>query len=163
MPFLCNMYTGLLHLHNLLRWVIIILLVVAIIRHLRGMMNNKPLTAGDKRNALILMISAHIQLLTGIYEWFFGAFGLKLIRAAGMGVVMKNAAMRFWAIEHITGMLIAITLITLGRSVSKKPIPDQTKHSRMFWFFFVAFILIIASVPWPFREAIARPLFPGMK
>ncbi|HRE53055.1 MAG TPA: hypothetical protein PK339_16670 [Flavitalea sp.] len=156
------MYTGLLHLHNLLRWVIIILLVIAIVKSFSGMTGKKPFTKGDKKTGLFLMIAAHIQLLIGLYEWFFGAWGLKLIQKIGMGEAMKEPAYRFWAVEHLTGMLIAIVLITIGRGASKKNIPDQAKHSKTFWFFLIAFIIILAVVPWPFREAIARPLFPGM-
>ena len=156
------MYTGLLHLHNLLRWVILILLVIAIIKSFSGMTGKKPFTKGDKKTGLFLMIAAHIQLLIGLYEWFFGAWGLKLIRNVGMGEAMKEPAYRFWTVEHITGMLIAIILITIGRGASKKNISDRAKHSKTFWFFLIAFILILAVVPWPFREAIARPLFPGM-
>lgn len=156
------MYTGILHLHNLLRWVIIILLLIAIVRHLSGMSGRRPLTAGDKKTGLFLMISAHIQLLIGLYEWFAGNFGLNLIRNAGMGEVMKNSAMRFWAVEHFTGMLIAIILITVGRGQYKKNISDTKKHSRAFWFFLVALLIILASVPWPGRPGIERPLLPGM-
>lgn len=156
------MYTGLLHLHNLLRWVILILLVVAILRHLAGMSGKKPFTNGDRKTGLFLMISAHIQLLIGLYQWFAGPWGLKLIQnAGGMGEVMKNAVWRFWAVEHLVGMLIAIILITIGRGVSKKNLPDQTKHKRTFWLFLVALIIILSVVPWPGRE-VGRPLLPGV-
>ena len=155
------MYTGLLHLHNLLRWVILILLLVALFRHLAGMNNKRPVSAGDKKVDLFLMIAAHITLLVGLYQWIAGPWGLKLIQSAGMSEVMKNSAYRFFAIEHLTGMLIAIVLITIGRGKVKRAV-DYTAHKKAFWFFLVALILILASVPWPFREAVARPLFPGM-
>jgi hypothetical protein len=62
------MYTGLLHLHNLLRWVILILLLVAIIKAFMGMNGKKPFTPGDRKVGLFLMIAAHITLL-GITEY----------------------------------------------------------------------------------------------
>ncbi|HLA53214.1 MAG TPA: hypothetical protein VK618_07910 [Flavitalea sp.] len=158
------MYNGFVHLHNLLRWVIIILLLVVIIRQLTGMLGRKPFLPKDKRLSLILTTTVHVQFLIGLYQWIFGNFGFRLIKAAGgMGEVMKNAAMRFWVVEHITGMLIATILVTMARNFSKKPYPDQTKQTRLFWLYFVAFLLIIASVPWPFREGIARPIFPGIR
>jgi uncharacterized membrane protein YqhA len=155
------MYTGLLHLHNLLRWVILILLLVALFRHLAGMNNKRQVSAGDKKVDLFLMIAAHITLLVGLYQWFVGPWGLKLITENGMSVVMKNSAYRFFAIEHLTGMLIAIVLITIGRGKVKRAV-DYTAHKKAFWFFLLALIVILAAVPWPFREAVARPLFPGM-
>lgn len=155
------MYQGILHLHNFGRWVVIILLLVAIARSLSGMTGNRPFTKGDKKTGLFLMIFAHIMLLIGLYQWFAGPWGLQNIQKLGMKAVMQDNVYRFWAVEHITGMLVAIILITIGRGSAKKNISDKAKHSRSFWFYFIAFIIIIASVPWPFRE-VARPLFPGM-
>ena len=125
------------------------------------MTGNKPFTSGDKKFGLFLMISAHIMLLIGLYQWIAGPWGLQNIQAVGMKSVMSDKILRFWAVEHITGMLIAIILITIGRATSKKNISDRAKHTRTFWFYLFALILILASVPWPFRE-VARPLFPGM-
>jgi uncharacterized membrane protein len=156
------MYQGLLHLHNLGRWVVLILLLVAIFKSLGGMTGNRPFTSGDKKVGLFLMISAHIMLLVGLYQWFAGPFGLALIQANGMKAVMQNSAQRFWAVEHMVGMIVGIVLITIGRGSAKKNISDKAKHSRSFWFYFIAFIIIVASVPWPFRE-VARPLIPGMR
>lgn len=155
------MYTGLLHLHNLMRWIILILLIIAVFRHLTAMNAKRPVNAADKKIDLFLMISAHITLVIGIYQWIAGPWGLQNILNSGMGEVMKNSAFRFWAVEHITGMLIAIVLITIGRSAVKKA-SDASVHKKAFWFFLIALVVVIASVPWPFREAIARPLFPGM-
>lgn len=154
------MYTGLLHLHNIGRWILILLLVIAIINAFAGMTRNEPISKGHKKIGLFLMITAHTMLLVGIYQWIVGPWGLKQIQELGMGGVMKNSISRFWAIEHLAGMLIAIILITIGRGAIKKPIADRAKHKKMFWMFFIAFILIMASVPWPGRE-VARPLFPG--
>src|SRR5205085_8896471 len=146
------MYTGLVHLHNLLRWVVLVLLIVAIARHLSGMTAKKTFTSGDKKTDLFLMISAHIQLLVGIIIWFIGNWGYQVVKnSEGMGEVMKNSAMRFWVIEHPVGMLVATILITAGRGVSKKALPDVIKHKRTFWLLFIALIIIIASVPWPGR------------
>lgn len=156
------MYTGLLHLHSTLRWVILILLLVALFRHLSGMNSRRMINNGDRKVDLFLMIAAHITLLIGIYQWIAGEWGLKKIQQLGFGEVMKAAPYRFFAIEHLTGMLIAIILITIGRGKVKRS-SDAAVHKKAFWFFFIALVLILASVPWPFRVAgIARPLLPGM-
>lgn len=155
------MYTGLLHLHNLLRWIILILLLIAILRHFAAMQQKRMVNSADKRVDLFLMVSAHITLVVGLYQWFAGPWGYKAFQTAGMGEVMKNDTLRFWGVEHIAGMLIAIILITVGRGAVKRA-KDWTAHKKAFWFFLIALILIIVSIPWPFREAIGRPWFPGM-
>ena len=152
----------LLPIHNLFRWVILILLLIGIVNAAAGMNSNKPFTKSDKTVGLFLMIFSHTQFLIGLYQWFVSAFGLQLIRAYGFAAVMKDNAMRFWAVEHITGMLIAIILITIGRGASKKNIIDRAKHRRTFWFFFIALVVILISIPWPFREAIGRPWIRGL-
>ena len=155
------MYNGILHLHNLLRWVILLLLLIALFRHMAGMMNRRAVTRGDQRVDLFLMITAHITFVVGIYQWIAGPWGLKLIRGQGMSDVMANDQYRFWAIEHITGMVIAIALITVGRAAIKRAV-DWRAHKKAFWFFLIALLLVLVSIPWPFREGIGRPWFPGM-
>ena len=154
------MYQGLLHLHSLLRWIILILLVVNIVRHFTA--SNQPFTATDKKLGLFLMIAAHTTLLLGLYQWFTGPWGLIYIQNIGMGGAMKDPVSRFWAVEHLTGMIIGIILITLGKTVAKKPFSDVVKHKRSAILFSLALVIILLTIPWPFRVGIGRPWFPGM-
>ena len=151
------MYNVILELHSLLRWVILVLSLVAIFRSYSGMTAGKPFATADKKVGLFLMISAHTTLLLGLYLYFFGPWGLANIRNLGFGEVMKNTAYRFYAVEHLFGMLVAIVLITIGRGAAKKDIPDVAKHRRTFWYILVALIIMLATIPWPFRAEIARP------
>ncbi len=155
------MFNGMLHLHSVLRWVILILLLVAFFKHFAD--RSKPFTPGHKKLGLYLMICADLLLLVGLYQWFAGDWGLKSIQANGMSTVMKNAGLRFFAIEHTTGMLIAIILIHLGYSFGKKPVPDVQKHKRILLYYGLALLIILISVPWPFRSVGAgRHWFPGL-
>lgn len=154
------MYTGLVHLHNFLRWVILVLLIINILRHMTA--GARPFDTKDKKLGLWLMIAAHVTLLLGLYQYFAGPWGFKLISQVGMGEVMKNSVYRFWAVEHIFGMIVAIALLTIARGVFRKSITDAAKHKRALVLYIIALIIILASIPWPFREGIARPLFPGM-
>lgn len=156
------MNTGLLHLHNLLRWVILILLVYSIIRSLIAATTEKPFTKAQIKASLILMISAHLTLLLGLYQWFTGNVGFKMIQSAGMSEVMKNASTRFWAVEHISAMIVAIVFITLGKRVANKNVSDMIKNRQTFIYYVLALILILIATPWPGREGVGRALFPGM-
>lgn len=143
------MYNFLLHLHSGLRWVILVLLLIAIYRSAAP--KGRPFTATDKKIGLFLMICMDIMLLIGLYQWFAGSWGLKSIQLNGMKEVMKNASLRFYAIEHPVGMLIAIIMVHIGRIYGKKNIPDLIKHRRTFLFFALALLIILVSIPWPFR------------
>ena len=153
------MYIGLLHLHSFLRWVILVLAVLAIYKSYTGMRSGRPFTAGDKKTGLFLLIAAHTELLIGLYQWIAGPWGVQSISNMGMGPVMKDPVFRFYGVEHITMMIIAVVLITIGKGVAKKSIPDPVKHKKTFWFFLVALIIILVSIPWPFRAGLGRPWF----
>ena len=155
------METGLLHLHNLLRWVILVLLVLSVLKSYSGMKSNKTFTAGDKKIWLFTMISAHITLVLGLYQWTLGRFGLfTYIKPEGVSM-MKDPTLRYFQMEHPVMMIVAIVLITLGYGMSKKSVSDADKFKKAYKYFLVALILILVSIPWPFRE-IGRPVFPCM-
>ncbi len=157
------MQQGLLHLHNFLRWFVLIFALWTIFKSAGGMNGGKAFGKSDKRPALLLMITCDIQLLLGLMLYFTGAWGLKNIQnMGGMGAIMKDKVSRFWGVEHITGMLIAIILVHIAYSSLKKDIPDGAKFKKLFWYTLIALVIILATIPWPFREGIGRALFPGM-
>jgi len=144
------MNTGLLHLHNALRWVILIALVFAIVQLL--------LKKDALKTSKVLLISAHTTLLLGLYQYFFGPVGFFFIKNMGMAAAMKDKLTRFWAVEHILTMIIAIALITIGHVKYKKG--GSPRNTLILYI--LALLLIFGAIPWPFRTEIARPLFPGM-
>lgn len=144
------MYTGMLHLHSFGRWVVLILLLVAIFKHLSAA--GRAYTKGDARISLFLMIATDLMLLVGIYLWAAGPWGLQLIQANGMAGVMGDAVSRFYAVEHQVGMILAIALIHIGKAQGKKNLPDASKHRRTAIFYIIALLVILVSIPWPFRE-----------
>jgi hypothetical protein len=158
------METGLIYLHNILRWIILILLLVSIYRAFVGWKNKKVFTAGDRKTWLFTLISAHTTLLVGLYLWLWGRFGMLKNPAPPEGV-MKNKFYRFFWVEHPTFMILAIVMITLGYGMAKKNIPDDAKYRRALWLFIVALLFILVAIPWPFREVIGqnRQWLPGVK
>jgi hypothetical protein len=152
------MYNGLLVIHSVLRWIILLLAVIVIFRSYAGMTTaGRVFLPADRRASLFLMISAHLTLVVGLYLWCFGPWGLANIQNLGFGEVMKDKVYRFYAVEHLFGMLVAIALITAGAGVAKRKIPDAAKFKRMFWCVVIGLVLILVTIPWPFRAGVARP------
>lgn len=141
----------LLIIHSILRWVILILILVAIFRSFGA--GSKPFTGAHIKNGLFLMIACDIMLLIGLIQWFTGGFGLKAIQNNGMSAVMKDGVMRFFAVEHLLMMIVAIILVHIGYSFSKKNISDAKKHTKTSLFYILALLMMLAAIPWPFREA----------
>jgi len=103
------------------------------------------------------MIFCDIQLLIGLSLYLFGTNGYSLFKNDPQ--LMTHAANRFFAVEHETMMILAWILVHVGRSSVKKATTDAAKHKRMLIFFGLAIIIILAAIPWPFRQEIARPWF----
>lgn len=141
------MLEGLVHLHSLLRWIVLILLVWTMI---------DAFAKRESKTAKFLTISAHTMLLLGLIQWFIGDYGLNSIKELGMGELMKLTAQRFYTIEHPLVMIIGIVLITIGGSWLKKG------KSGAKWMYLAALILILSRIPWPGMEHVGRSLIPGM-
>ena len=110
----------------------------------------------EKKHRLVnmfAMISLHTQLLIGLALYFTSA---KVQFTEGW---MKVAMYRFYGMEHLTGMLIAIVLVTIGHSKSKKATESAAKFKAIKLWSVLALILILAFIPWPFRTALGAGWF----
>lgn len=146
-------------IHNILRWAVLLFGVWAVLSALFAVISKRRYSSSDNRVSLFFMISCDIQLLMGLILYFTGTWFEKL--KSGMGEVMKNPAERFFAVEHALMMIIAWLLVHIGRSKVKRATTDEQKHKRTLIYFGIALIIIIAMIPWPFRQpGIARLLFP---
>lgn len=146
------MDTGLLHLHSLLRWVILLLLLVTLFQAF----SKNP---GIKKTSLFLLISAHIMLLLGLYQLIAGRYGIMSGLPDGADSLMKNKFYRFFWVEHPLMMFVSIILITIARGKAK-----VLNYKAAGWLLLVALLMILAAIPWPFRDIIGdnRSWFPGM-
>lgn len=148
------MYAIVLVIHNILRWVVLIAGVLAVGRALLGWFGANSRTDLDRRLGVIFTASLDTQLLVGLLLYIFlspitrGAF-------RDFGAAMGIPDMRFFAVEHIFYMVLAVILGHLG-SVFSKRAEEGKQHQRAAIWFGLALILILLGMPW------MRPLFPGL-
>ncbi|HEY3430534.1 MAG TPA: hypothetical protein VGK39_07655 [Cyclobacteriaceae bacterium] len=134
------MYNGLLHTHSFLRYAVLILLLVVIVTSVMGWLNKKSYSETDNKLSLYLFIATHIQLLLGLILYTQSGwvqFGK---------LAMKLKEVRYWTVEHVSIMLIAIILITMARVTAKKMSSAEAKHKRMFIFNTIALALILTGI-----------------
>ena len=134
------MYPTLLHLHSVFRFVVSILLILSIILSFSGWFGKSAYTEGNRKLNLFTLISAHIQLLLGLALYFkspFVKFG---------AATMKTDDLRYWTVEHITMMIIAIVLITIGHSKSKKALLPVSKHKTIAICYTIALVIIVLAI-----------------
>ena len=67
---------------------------------------------------------------------------------------MSNGLLRFFTMEHTLMMLIAIILVTIGNRMAK-----TGNAKRVFWYYFIALVIILAAIPWPFRTELGAGWF----
>jgi hypothetical protein len=141
------MYTGLLHTHNLFRWLVLVVLVLAVLFAFIGWFGKKDWGKKDNLAGLLLTIFMDIQFLVGFILY---AFVSPVTRAAfaDFGAAMKDETLRFYAVEHIFMMLIALVLVHIGRSKSKKATPEWKKHRVSAIFYGISLVVILAAIPW---------------
>ena len=133
----------LVHAHSGLRWLVLGLLLYAIFNAIGK--NKSSYEKKDKMVNLFAMISLHIQLLLVLILYFTSP---KVSFASGW---MKDAALRFYGMEHLIGMLIAIVIVTIGRKIAEKQELPAKKNKKIAIWYTLGLVLIIASIPWPFR------------
>ncbi|WP_400190218.1 hypothetical protein [Hymenobacter sp. B81] len=150
------MYNTFLLLHSWTRWLVLIFGLIALLRALAGWLGRKPYTGADNGMAASFVGSMHLQLLLGLILYFgLSPFGLKAMETAG---TMKDPGTRFWGVEHIAGMVLAVVLAQVGRSLSKKATDPVRKHKKAAIFFGLALLLVLLMIPWGVWNP-ARPLF----
>jgi membrane protein DedA with SNARE-associated domain len=135
--------------HSGLRWIALVLLLLAIY-------NAFTAKEYEKKHRLVnmfAMISLHTQLLIGLVLYFTSD---KVQFIEGW---MKSPLLRFYGMEHLAGMLIAIVLVTIGHSKSKKAVSSSDKFKSIKLWYVLALILILAFIPWPFRTALGAGWF----
>lgn len=145
------METGMLHLHSILRWIILLFLLVCLFQSFAK-------SPALRKTSLWLLISAHLMLVVGIYQLIAGRYGI--MKGIPEGVeVMKDKFYRFFWVEHPLMMIVAIILITIARGKAK-----ALNYKATGWLLLIALLLILAAVPWPFRDVVGqgRTWLPGM-
>lgn len=145
-----NLYGILKSAHSGWRYIVLILLVVAIVQALAGWFGKKGYTEGNRKLNVFTLISAHIQFLFGLILYFLSPF------TKGPS---SEALYRYWKMEHIAIMLLAVVLITVGNSKSKKITDGVAKHKAIAIFFGLALILIIGSIFMMVKNDPSRTLF----
>ena len=148
------MYQGLLHFHSIWRYAVLILILLTIVKSLSGWLGKKEHQKGDVKLTLFANISLHIQLLTGLILYAISP----AVNFGPMAEMMKMPN-RYWTVEHLVMMIVAITVITIGRKMALKAPDDLGKHKKTALYYLVGLLLIFLSIPWPWTE-IGRAFFP---
>lgn len=146
------MYNGLIHAHSGLRYIVLLTLLIVIVQSLVGW-TKKNKYAGSHH----VMVKTNAALFLAQFMIGLGLFTIspKVLFSTEM---LKSTLLRFFTLEHPLLMLIA-TLIVIHIAAKCKAYSNYMTHKRLFWLNLVALILVIVSIPWPFREQLGANWF----
>src|ERR1044072_9354815 len=151
------MYSVLLTIHSLVRWMVLISLLVAIYRAYKGWLGHAPFSTFDNAVRIATVTILHVQLGSGILLYCISPvvrYFLNYFKTA-----VHEPEIRFFGMEHITMMVLAIVLITIGSAKAKRQIGDGQRFKIMAIWFTVALVVIFSSIPWQFSPLTSRPYF----
>jgi hypothetical protein len=151
------MYTALLSLHSVLRWLVLLAGLAVVLRSAMGLSGQRRWGTTEERGVKLFVITLDVQTVIGLllYAVFSPFVRLAMSDIAG---AMRDGDLRFWLVEHLFGMVIAVTLAHVGRVKLRKATDDGTRYRTAVTFMGIALAVILLSIPWPGMPS-ARPLF----
>ena len=131
-------------LHSIWRWVVLILMGIAILKALLGWFGKQPWQNLDNRIGLFFTSAFDLQVLLGIILYIGVLLGAYLPRWYG-------ASMARVSFEHVLMMFIALAIVHVVRSRAKKTESDLAKHRLTAIGYIIALIIVAVSIPaWGF-------------
>jgi hypothetical protein len=145
--------------HSLLRWIVIVACLWALVRVWSGFFGRSEWTRRDQMAGLIFTSLLNVQFVLGLI--LYAISPTTRTAMTNFAAAMKDSTLRFFAVEHLVGMLLAVAIAQIGYSTSKRATTNRAKFLRSAIAYSLAAILILLSIPWPFMKY-GRPLFPSL-
>lgn len=141
---------GILRLfHSLLRWGILLTVAVAGSAALRGYLRKAPIIIWERSLSIVAMVLCHVQLVLGLVLYVSRYKSYALVTRSGHQTAFNSGVIRYWKYEHVSIMVLAIALVTIGRMTSKRAKMESSKQLRVAIFYLLALLIMLFSIPWP--------------
>lgn len=135
------MHAILVTLHSYNRYLLLAALLFVLYRSFSGWMSKKPFEKADNTASVALLGLTHLQALLGLVMYFATS-----TYTTTAGLSMKDPWVRYFKAEHIAAMLIAVVLVQLGRTFSKKAATDEDKHKKLAIYTAIATLIIFGTL-----------------
>jgi len=149
------MYTTLLVLHSLFRWLVLATLLASILVAFRGIRSHRPFTKSANQLRHWTATVAHIQLVLGIIVYVKSPVIQFLF--SNFSEAIHYPELLFFGFIHSLLMLTAVVFATIGSALAKRKITDHEKYRTMLIWFSITLLIIFIAIPWPFSPLANRP------
>ncbi|MDE3154034.1 MAG: hypothetical protein KGN76_02985 [Acidobacteriota bacterium] len=149
-------YSLVLGLHSAIRWLVLLFGILAALRGFNGWLRGLPWTPADERVSFWAVMAMDLQALLGILLYA----GLSRVTATAFdnwGFAMRDNDLRFWAVEHLTIMILALALLHIARVRIRKAATPEIKHRTAALLVGLSMVLVLIGIPWPWLSY-GRPL-----
>lgn len=151
-------YSWLLALHNLTRWLVLGFGFWAAYRMVGGWRSGRAWTERDRRSLHIFAQVIGVQFILGVLVYFVpGTLSSAVRGAAPLAAIMKDRVLRFFIVEHPFQMFIAVAIAQGAERAASSAADDRRKFRRGSLMLLLTLLLILAAIPWPFLSH-GRPL-----
>ena len=148
------MYPILLSLHNIMRWVVVIAGLWLLIRTYMGLFTRSEWSDTESSAVRYYTISMDVQLVLGLILYFISPVTQAVMD--NFGAAMGDDQLRFYGVEHISMMIIAVILAHVGSMMVKRAGESRSKFVRAAIWFTLSALVVVAAIPWD------RPLIPAI-
>ncbi|TGK36598.1 hypothetical protein [Leptospira andrefontaineae] len=149
------MYSYLLIFHSFTRWIVLFLLLFTLGRCIRGLVFKKNFEKWDNLGRILLIAFSHFQLIIGFFLYFKSPIVQSFFHDPSGSLQVSD--IRFFAIIHISVMILSVIFLTIGSAISKRKKEDYEKFKSLFIWILISIILICIAIPWPFSPFAHRP------
>lgn len=149
------MYSVVLFTHSWLRYLVLGFGIALLVLCIRGLQGGVWAEKHERTHVLFTAI-LDVQILLGLLL-YFALSPITQAALANMGAAMKEPTLRFFGVEHIFTMLIAVIVAHVGRARSKRK-QGKARFKSVVITQSLWLLLTLAAIPWPGLD-IARPLF----
>lgn len=141
-----NTYALVLLAHSWLRWGLLALAVGLTVRTAIGWRQSRAWTALDERLHAGFAVSLDVQMTLGLLLYFVlspisGAF------LASARTAIRDPALRYFGVEHVSIVLAAIGLTHVVRRRSKRAKTAVERHRQVFLATFGTLLLLVLAMP----------------
>lgn len=139
------MYTTLLAIHGIIRWLVLGSLVFGIFSCTEGLVTKRKYSGIDTVTRGLVSGLSHVQLIVGLLLYVsISPITKSFLQNGAQG----NDQILFFGVWHAAVMVIAVILITIGAALAKRASTDQKKFRTSLTWFSIALVLILGAIPW---------------
>jgi ABC-type Na+ efflux pump permease subunit len=150
-----TLYTFLLLVHSWNRWLAVLALLATTGLAWYGWLSNTPYTKRDTilRGATVGL--NHLQIIIGFVLYFQSPLIEYLRSDMHGGLQIPEVA--FFGVIHISLMVIAAMVLTVGGAIARRGETDAKKFRTIAFFFTIAIVVILLAMPSPISPFTERP------